>query len=458
MNLKHRISFELLEATDTVLSQGSGEKPNRDRNIALVSLHYGFTGEEGQSVRSLCEDSATALGHAPITRQGGHLVINGFKSKAAAAMLSGAISLPLTSKAAQLLKDNPNRAAFEVVEVLRGEGLVGEGFVLDGVVNAAEVFGMDVGGCSIVQHDTAKFWLDRDHAELPQLVAKLMEKVIIGNGAVNLDALSSAILRAKALIADYEKSGGPEQLLNDIIAGKAIVVADPESMNAGMIEKIYVSLNDRIQKSGLTNRFEIDLADALVSGLVTTAKNYAVDADEKAILLSIGRGIVQASPLGHFLDPDKTWVYIEECHRNRIEARLKKIFSFYDAATVDNIRIGLIRSYKGVGVVPPERVIIAIAKAMRCFVVEGDVIAVAERFPREAEDAYEYKIADLIQKSAAKMGNEIDIERALVPVDRITRAQETAAKFRFSIALNYSPLFFPEKRGVYVPVGQVLNT
>lgn len=173
------------------------------------------------------------------------------------------------------------------------------------------------------------------------------------------------------------------------------------------------------------------------------------DAIKRSIVLSVIDSIEEATWIGD----NKEWLYFSDRGRNRLVSRMKKIFSVIKSAQVSKIRSGIVRSWrkseKEHSRVLPEQIILDLARTMPEFDVVGDLITVKEPFSKSEElRQVEEDMIFLIKHSKDGTCREKELEDALVA--------EESEKFNFSMALNYSPIFYRVKRGVYALVGTPL--
>lgn len=160
----------------------------------------------------------------------------------------------------------------------------------------------------------------------------------------------------------------------------------------------------------------------------------------------------------HWLDSDKSWLWLSRAPRNRLITCMHKIMSFYASATSDDAMAGVRRYFKK-GTTKTE---LPVTEAqfeaiMRTWsqvnVSDEGIIRRSDIFSSPVRlNEYEVAIANVILSNPDLTAREKELELALVPdIDGETHNK----KYNFSMALNYSPLIRRIKRGIYTTTGNM---
>lgn len=159
-----------------------------------------------------------------------------------------------------------------------------------------------------------------------------------------------------------------------------------------------------------------------------------------------------------WLDQSKTWLWLKNSPRNRLTTCIDKMIGVFSSTTLEGILVGANRYFhKGKSrnseLKAPEAILAAFITAWgKATVSPLGVVRKASGFKQQAKVLeLEASILEVIQAKPEKIAREKELENSIVPViDGVTHAK----KYRFSNALNYSPLIRKgEKRGEYVVNG-----
>lgn len=159
-----------------------------------------------------------------------------------------------------------------------------------------------------------------------------------------------------------------------------------------------------------------------------------------------------------WLDQGKNWLWLKNSPRNRLITCMDKMIGVFSSTTVEGILVGANRYFhKGKShnseLKAPETILSAFITAWGKATVSpiGVVRKVAGFKQQTRVLELETAILDVIQGKPEKVAREKELENSVVPViDGVTHAK----KYRFSNALNYSPLIRKgEKRGEYIVNG-----
>ena len=165
------------------------------------------------------------------------------------------------------------------------------------------------------------------------------------------------------------------------------------------------------------------------------------------------RDLVNSIPGVQWLDSEQNWFYFPEKGRNRLIARLNKIFSVYHEVKFKNVKEGIRRSINKHNDEISRRLPDAVLKAI--FISEGlkadsDIVYGNKSSGHTDLDIgmleFEKKIIDTIIANGEETINELKLENAIVT--------DLKEKFAFSMALNYSPLIHRLRRGQYSLIGK----
>lgn len=159
---------------------------------------------------------------------------------------------------------------------------------------------------------------------------------------------------------------------------------------------------------------------------------------------SLIRSVIRIRPEAQYLCEGGAWVYFSNIGRNRLLKRMKKIFSFVESASLDDIMQGVERSWnkntKNDAVLLPRRVFVCLFENHPSYSIDSNgVVTCLENF-RGADELkdFELAIAQCIKDSADGFCREKQLEDALV--------KNATDKYSFSMMLNYSPLIVRELR------------
>lgn len=172
------------------------------------------------------------------------------------------------------------------------------------------------------------------------------------------------------------------------------------------------------------------------------------------------RDVLETRPDKVWLDQGKSWLWLKNSPRNRLITCIDKMLGVFSSTTLDGILVGANRYFhKGKGrnseLKAPEAILSAFISAWgRATVSPLGVVRRSASFKQQTQVLeLEAAILEVIGNKPEKMAREKELENRIVPViDGVTHAK----KYRFSNALNYSPLIRKgEKRGEYVMNGLI---
>lgn len=172
------------------------------------------------------------------------------------------------------------------------------------------------------------------------------------------------------------------------------------------------------------------------------------------------RDVLETRPDRVWLDAGKKWLWLKESPRNRLLTCLDKMIGVFNSTTVEFVLIGANRYFhKGKSraseLKAPVDVVSQFIKATGLASVSPNgIVRKIEGFKQRTKVLeLEQSLLDVIASRPEKIAREKELENLIVPVvDGHTHAK----KYRFSNALNYSPLIRKgEKRGEYVANGMV---
>jgi hypothetical protein len=161
-----------------------------------------------------------------------------------------------------------------------------------------------------------------------------------------------------------------------------------------------------------------------------------------------------------WLDQGKTWLWLKNSPRNRLITCVDKMLGVFSSTTLEGILVGANRYFhKGKGrnseLSAPEPILSAFLTAWgKASVSPAGIVRKTANFKQQSKLLeLESSILDVIHSRPTKIAREKELENLIVPViDGVTHAK----KYRFSNALNYSPLIRKgEKRGEYVVNGLI---
>lgn len=161
-----------------------------------------------------------------------------------------------------------------------------------------------------------------------------------------------------------------------------------------------------------------------------------------------------------WLDQGKTWLWLKSSPRNRLITCIDKMLGVFSSTTLEGILVGANRYFhKGKSgsseLKAPETILTAFISAWgKATVSPLGVVRKSANFKQQSRVLeLEAAILDVINEKPEKVAREKELENCIVPViDGVTHAK----KYRFSNALNYSPLIRKgEKRGEYVANGMI---
>ena len=161
-----------------------------------------------------------------------------------------------------------------------------------------------------------------------------------------------------------------------------------------------------------------------------------------------------------WLDQGKTWLWLKNSPRNRLITCLDKMIGVFSSTTLDGVLVGANRYFhKGKSrnseLRAPDSILSAFISAWgKATVSPLGVVRKTAGFKQQSKVLeLEASILEVINAKPEKIAREKELENSIVPViDGITHAK----KYRFSNALNYSPLIRKgEKRGEYVVNGLI---
>lgn len=161
-----------------------------------------------------------------------------------------------------------------------------------------------------------------------------------------------------------------------------------------------------------------------------------------------------------WLDQGKTWLWLTTSPRNRLVTCLDKMVGTLNSTTIEGILTGANRYFhkgksKASELKSPAEILTAFIKVWgKATVSPLGVVRKAPGFKQQTKVLeLEEAIIKVILNKPEKVAREKELENEIVPViDGVTHAK----KYRFSNALNYSPLIRKgEKRGEYVVNGLI---
>lgn len=327
-----------------------------DRNNAITIQYFGLDGSGGTSMESAGEAYS-------LTRESVRQITNKVRAE-----ISGAPSkFPALTEAIKIIDSMIPASADDIESHLVEKGLIKKGYMIEGIINAAMIFGAATKANQVIKHNDIRYVVSLAHIDAAKDVQSLATKEISHNGAVSLQLLTASLPGVKS---DIKKS---------------FVLSVLNSIS----ETVWVSNGE--------------------------------------------------------------WLYFSDKGRNRFLSRLRKIFSVMESVSSGNLRLAMIRSWKksekeGSRVIP-EKVMISIISTLPGFAINGPIISVEKPFDRDEElSDTEEKIILILKESKDGTIREKELEDAIV--------LEPSEKFKFSMALNYSPILVRKKRGVYTLVGK----
>jgi len=333
----------------------SGSKT--ERNIIITMQYLGFDGNGGTSM----EEAGKPHG---LTRESVRQITN-----RVCADLKPRGSALIELKEAIEITDALLPSAAEDLEIaLINAGYISTGFKIEGIINAANVFGIKTKMEQIVKLNGKRFITSEKHIDIPKKVQSKATKEISHNGAVSIDLLTEEV-------------------------------------------------------PGLSQENKIIFVNRVIDSLGSVS----------------------------WIDKENGWFYFDGKGRNRLLARLRKIFAVMKKVQIADLRSGVERSWnkniKDHSSVLPAEVMVKLITTCGEFKIEqgGFVTSLAVFDAAEELRPFEQAIVDFIKNKETGTSREKELEDNLV-----INAQD---KFNFSMALNYSPLILKKERGVYALVG-----
>jgi hypothetical protein len=184
---------------------------------------------------------------------------------------------------------------------------------------------------------------------------------------------------------------------------------------------------------------------------------YLLPGIPKDPALNYIRDVIETRSDKVWLDQGKNWLWLKNAPSNRLINCLDKLLTVFSSTTLAGILVGANRYFRkgkdgSVLSAPPEILSAFITAWGKATVSTIGVVRKNERFKSKSNILeLEQSIVDCILNKPEKVVREKELENMIVPVvDGVTHPK----KYRFSNALNYSPLISKgEKRGEYVTNG-----
>lgn len=203
-----------IQTVDSIVKQALSSiqmGKNTERNIEIAERYFGFDGLGGSSMQE-------AGNKFSLTRESVRQITNKISQH-----LEDTFKTPSELvKAVKIINKSLPASATVLEEILCKEGLLSEGYKLEGLLSIADTMGVEVKHDLLIKHNEDRFLVHKKHEKLAQEIESDAISEISHNGAVSIDYLAK-----KTKINNKEVR---------VAFAKAVMKSIPESVFAGQAE------------------------------------------------------------------------------------------------------------------------------------------------------------------------------------------------------------------------------
>lgn len=476
VNVMTDMNQYLEECLPEVLSEqdmGARNIETKVRHEAVVIRHLGLDGDGGKPFSAICKSKENPDPEFPFTKQMASSVVMRYKNHFKEVF----VKCDVLQKAINLInKYKPCSAEF-IEQQLLDAGLTEINFKIAGIFNAVSLFDLEDDIGYLVKHGGRQFVLNDLYKEAPKDTLLLAIKDVSTNGASNIDELVDDInhvfeIRKLLLQVEPEES---KKLIEDekyLEFPKAkLTTQEVESGKLPKVDALEEPLRKELLKVFGRKRSGKTYGNAKNVLMTIIGRGRVKISDDIPDIKGISRSTVKSIVVSAiqtredfvWLCREKGWFYFSNIPRNRLLTRVQKMFSIVRVAPIRNIREGLIRAYRGWGIVPPEGVVLDLLESTGHFNInedkqvelkanlDDDVLSMYDKSVTFENRPSELDIIQCILTSDNGFRYEKEMEELLIDFDNPKTYH--SEKYQFSMNLNFSPVLRRETRGVYTLVG-----